>query len=81
MLVRADFSHTSTFVSLIAVPIRLSSRIIMVLAWIYRNIFALYVVLQVGSLWQSTGGGSRRVRGARGNTRDRGGEVSAKPTW
>ena len=53
----------------------MSSRIIMVLAWIYRNIFALCVVLQVGSLWQSTGGGSRRVRGARGNTRDRGGEV------
>ena len=37
----------------------LSSRIIMVLAWIYRNIFALCVALQVGSLLAVAG---RRIQ-------------------
>jgi hypothetical protein len=32
----------------------------MVLAWIHRNIFALCVCPQVGSLWQSPGAASRR---------------------
>ena len=38
----------------------LSSRIIMALAWIHRNIFALCVVLQVGSLLAVAGRASRR---------------------
>jgi hypothetical protein len=38
----------------------LSSRIIMVLAWIHRTCFVLCVVLQVGSLWRWSGAACRR---------------------
>jgi hypothetical protein len=58
----------TTFVSLIAVPMCLSSRIIMVLAWIYRNIFALCVALQVGSLLAVAGRRIQKVYSRAGGT-------------